>query len=364
MKIQDILNALNQWAPPSYQETYDNATLITGDAAANLTGALITLDCTEAVVDEAIDKKMNLIIAHHPIVFKGLKSFTGRNYVERTVIKAIKNDISIFSIHTNLDHIDTGVNKKICDLIGLQDTKILAPKSNTLTHLVTFVPKSDADSVANALFKAGAGKIGNYSECGFQSNGTGTFLPNEDASPAIGALNKKTSLEETRIEIMFPSHLSAKIVKALKKHHPYEQVAYYLTSLENTNQLVGAGMIGELKEPLPSVLFLKKLKSNFNLPIIRHTKIHKETIQRVAVCGGAGSFLLNQAKANGADVLITGDFKYHEFFDAEEKIIIADIGHYESEVFTKDLICDFLREKFANIALNLSEVDTNPINYF
>lgn len=364
MRINDIIGALNQWAPPAYQESYDNARLITGSPDAELTGIIVSLDCTEDVVQEAIDKKANLIVAHHPIVFKGLKSFTGKNYVERTIIKAIKNDIAIFSIHTNLDNVHTGVNRMICDRIGLSNCRTLAPKSGILSKLVTFVPQQNAQSVLDALYHAGLGQIGNYDECSFQVNGTGSFRPNNQANPTIGKNNQRELVEETRIEGIFPTHIKNKVISALQKAHPYEEVAYYLTALENPHQEVGAGMVGELATAMPTESFLNLLKKQFNLKVIRHTSLCKKEIKKVAVCGGSGSFLLSHAIGAGADVFVTADFKYHEFFDADQKIIIADIGHYESEVFTKELICNFLKEKFANIALNLSEVDTNPIKYF
>ncbi|MEO9968002.1 MAG: Nif3-like dinuclear metal center hexameric protein [Reichenbachiella sp.] len=364
MNINEIIGVLNEWAPSAYQESYDNARLITGDPNETLTGVLVTLDCTEEVVQEAIDLKANLIVAHHPIVFKGLKSFTGKNYVERTVIKAIKNDIAIFSIHTNLDHVLTGVNSMICSKLGLDNCRILAPKSEVLSKLVTFVPTDRAEAVLDSLYQSGMGKIGNYDQCSFQIMGTGTFRPNDKANPTLGQARVKESVEEVRIEGIFPTHRKSKIVGTLKKSHPYEEVAYYLTALENENQEVGAGMVGQLSEPMSTQDFFTMVKKQFNLSVIRHTNFHTDKIKKVAVCGGAGSFLLGAARGVGADVFITGDFKYHEFFDAEQKIIIADIGHYESEVFTKELICNFLKEKFANIALNLSEVDTNPIKYF
>ncbi|WP_109830690.1 Nif3-like dinuclear metal center hexameric protein [Reichenbachiella versicolor] len=364
MKISEIIKKLNQWAPPAYQESYDNATLIVGNDKADLTSALITLDCTEMIVQEAIDSGANLIIAHHPIVFKGLKSITGKNYVERTVLKAIKNDIAIFAIHTNLDNIDTGVSKKIADIIGLENTKILAPKKELLTKLVTFIPIENKDEVLQSIFKAGAGQIGNYDQCSFQLNGTGTFRANDNANPFVGNKGELQREPETRIEVIFPSFLQNKIVTALKKSHPYEEVAYYLTDLQNENQEVGSGIVGELSKEVSTIEFLKLLKERFNLEIIRHTHIHVDKIKKVALCGGAGSFLLSKARAQGADIFITGDFKYHEFFDTEDQIIIADIGHYESEAFTKDLIYDFLKENFPNIALNLSKLNTNPIKYF
>lgn len=364
MKINDVLTVLQQWAPSALQESYDNATLIVGDRDAELSSVLISLDCTETIVDEAIEKKANLIVAHHPIVFKGLKSLTGKNYVERTILKAIKNDIAIFSIHTNLDNVNTGVNRKICDLLGLENCKILAPKRETLTKLVTFVPPSHKTDVLNSLFKAGAGKIGNYDECSFELEGTGSFKPNELADPFSGQKGKRASEDEVRLELIIQSHLQSKILMALKKAHPYEEVAYYLTELLNENQDIGAGMIGSLPEEIDIEDFFATLKDTFNLKVIKHTNFHKPQIKKIAVCGGSGSFLLNRAKVAGSDVFITADFKYHEYFDAENEITIADIGHYESEVFTKELIYDFLKEKIANIAVNLSERVTNPINYF
>ncbi|MEQ6119275.1 Nif3-like dinuclear metal center hexameric protein [Reichenbachiella sp. MALMAid0571] len=364
MKVKDIIHQLENWAPPAYQESYDNARLITGDANTILKGVLITLDCIEEVVQEAIEKKCNLIIAHHPIVFKGLKSLTGSNYIERTIIKAIKNDIAIYAIHTNLDNVHNGVNKKIADLLELSDLKVLAPKPSTLSKLVTFVPSENTDSVLNKLHEAGAGMIGNYDHCSFTTEGIGTFKPNDIATPYIGESNKKEKLKENRIEVIFPTHLERGILNTLRKIHPYEEVAYYISVLSNSNQEVGAGLIGNLKNEMTSLDFLNYVKEKFNLKIIKHTKIHKSKIIRIAVCGGAGSFLLSNAKGAKADVFITADYKYHEFFDAENQITILDIGHYESEVFTKELIYDFLKEKIANIALNLSEVVTNPINYF
>ncbi|MFT7163324.1 MAG: dinuclear metal center YbgI/SA1388 family protein [Bacteroidia bacterium] len=364
MKIKEVIQELERWAPPAYQENYDNARLITGGQKEELKGILISLDCTEEVVEEAIKKKCNLVVAHHPIVFSGLKSLTGKNYVERTIIKAIKNDIAIYAIHTNLDNVYNGVNKKIADIIGLTNQKVLAPKSGTLSKLVTFVPTEKSKTVLDKLHEAGAGHIGDYSHCSFSSEGTGTFKPNDNANPAIGESGKTESVNEARLELMFPSAIEAKLVTALILAHPYEEVAYYITRLSNSNQEIGAGMVGDLQEEIVTLDFMKSIKEKFNLSVIRHTKFHKEKLKKIAVCGGAGSFLLSKAKAANADVFITSDYKYHEFFDADDEILIMDIGHYESEVFTKELIYDHLKEKFANIALNLSQVVTNPINYF
>ena len=361
--IEDICKHLESIAPPSYQESYDNSTLITGNYKTEVSGILLSLDCTEEIVEEAIQTGCNLIIAHHPIVFKGLKSFTGENYVERTIIKAIKNDIAIFSCHTNLDHIFNGVNKKICDKLKLIKTTVLAPKTGTLKKLTVFVPQQNAPVLLEALHKAGAGNIGNYEQCSFKTNGIGSFKPTENANSHLGVVNTLEHVEETKIELIVPSPAIKKVINVMHQNHPYEEVAYYLTSLENVNQEIGAGMIGSLKDKMTTAKFISHLKEKMGLNVIKHTKFIKDEISSVAVCGGSGSFLLNNAISKKADVFITADFKYHEFFDAEDKIVIADIGHYESEVFTKDLFYEIISKKFTNIAVRLSEVNTNPIVY-
>ena len=361
--IKDITDHLETLAPRSYQEEYDNCGLLTGNASELVRGVLVTLDCTEEVIEEALRENCNLIIAHHPIIFRGLKKLTGQTYVERTVIKAIKNDIAIYAIHTNLDHVHTGVNKKIADRIGLKNIKILQPKKGTLMKLVTFIPKANAGDVMNALHKAGAGNIGNYKNCSFQVVGEGTFMATGGARPHIGQANQQEKVEEVRAEVIFPKHLADAIVRALIQSHPYEEVAYYLSSLENENQEVGAGIIGELEQEMEPIEFLTRLKKAMHTPFVRHTALTNK-IRRVAVCGGAGSFLLPSAISQKADVLVSSDFKYHEFFDADKKIMIADIGHYESEQFTKDLIIEVLKEKFTTFAIIFSKTATNPLSYF
>ncbi len=363
VKIKDITNYLEALAPRSLQEEYDNSGLLTGSPQTVVTGVLVTLDCIEHVVEEAIEQKCNLIVAHHPIIFKGLKRLTGATYIERTIIKAIKNDIAIYAIHTNLDNVHTGVNKKIGDRLGILKPRILKPKSDTLLKLVTFVPEEHKGIVLDAMFSAGAGNIGNYDQCSFQLTGEGTFRPNEKASPSIGTANSLEIVKEIRLEVLLSESRKADVLHALRKAHPYEEVAYYLSRLENEHQEVGAGMIGDLEKPMEPMLFLKHLKSVMNTSCVRHTAIGSKPIKTVAWCGGAGSFLLSQAKASGADIFITGDFKYHEFFDADDKIIIADIGHYESEQFTKDLLVDVLKEKFTTFAIIFSKSVTNPISY-
>lgn len=363
MILKDLTTYLEEIAPLAYQESYDNAGLIVGNPHQKIHQALISLDCTEAVVEEAIAKKCDLIISHHPIVFKGLKKFNGNNYVERVVIKAIQNNIAIYAIHTNLDSVLPGVNAKICEKIGLQNCSILAPKSGLLKKLVFFVPLAKADEVKTAIFNAGAGEIGNYSECSFNVDGIGTFKGNEDSNPFLGEKNQLHQEKETRVEVIFPALAERKIVAALLEAHPYEEVAYDIYPLDNDYQNVGAGMIGELETPLNGEDFLRQLKKNMDLQVIRHTEILPHQIKKVAVCGGSGSFLLNKAIQAKADVFITADFKYHEFFDADGKILIADIGHFESEQFTQELLLEIITKKFPNFAVRLTESNTNPIKY-
>jgi len=363
VKIKDVTDYLESLAPRSLQEDYDNSGLITGHPSAVVTGILVTLDCLENVVDEAIAQHCNLIIAHHPILFKGLKKLTGQNYVERVIIKAIKSDVAIYAIHTNLDNVMLGVNKKIAEKLGLQNPSILQPKKNTLSKLVTFIPKENAETVINALHEAGAGNIGEYKNCSFRLIGEGTYLPTGNANPFQGEKNKLEKAEEIRVELILPTYQEESVLSALRKNHPYEEVAYYLSRLENSNQEIGAGLIGELPTALDPVEFLKSLKDKMLAAVVRHTAIPERKIKKVALCGGSGSFLLSTAMAKGADAFVSADFKYHEFFDADGKILIADIGHFESEQFTKELLYEFLREKFHTFAIIFSNTVTNPISY-
>ena len=364
MKLSEITNFLEALAPLNYQEDYDNAGLIVGHPDDEIHAALVSLDCTEQIVNEAIEKNCNLIISHHPIVFKGLKKLNGKNYVERTILKAIKNNIALYAIHTNLDSVHNGVNAEICKRLGIINSKTLAPKSGILKKLVTFCEHKDAESLREALFNAGAGNISNYSDCSFNTEGTGTFKGNEQSNPTLGQPNVREYANETRIEVIFKTQDERRILSALFQNHPYEEVAYDIYALENKLQNVGSGMIGELSEGLAGEDFLRLVKNNMQAKVLRHTNILPKKIKKVAVCGGAGSFLLKNAIAAGADAFVTADFKYHEFFDAEDKIMIVDIGHFESEQFTSNLLIDNIQEKFPNFAIRLTEHNTNPINYF
>ena len=364
MKLSLLTSYLESFAPLAYQEDYDNSGLIVGNPDKDVQQALISLDCTEAIVDEAIAKNCQVIISHHPIVFRGLKKFNSKTYVERVVEKAIKHDIAIYAIHTNLDNVMDGVNAKICETLELKNCRILAPKGGLLKKLVTYVPEEKAEQVRNALFHAGAGNIGNYSECSFNAEGIGTFNGDADTNPYVGVPGTRHHENEVRIETIYPANIEGKLLMALFLAHPYEEVAYDLYTLTNQNQQVGSGMIGELEEEMSEEEFLFVVKQNMQARVIRHTALTGKNVKRVAVCGGAGGFLLKQAITAGADVFVTADYKYHEFFDAEGKIIIADIGHFESEQFTVQLLYDIIQKKFANFAVRLTEINTNPVKYF
>jgi len=364
MKIGEIVSYLESLAHPSLQEHYDNAGLILGQSNWECKGILCALDATEEVINEAIEKKLNLVIAHHPIIFGGLKKINGKNYVEKTVITAIKNDIAIYAIHTNLDNVIDGVNGKIAALLGLKNSSILSSKPNSLKKLFTFAPVDKANQVRDAIFKAGGGHIGNYSECSFNVDGTGTFKAGEGTDPYVGEKGKQHRENETKIEVIFPAWLEGKIVAAMRSAHPYEEVAYDIVNLSNTHQGIGSGIIGELEEGMDEISFLTHVKEIFATPVIKHTELTGKLVKKVAVCGGAGSFLVSAAMSAGADFYITADMKYHEFFDANGRMVVADIGHYESEQFTIDLLRDILGQKFPTFAVLKTELNTNPVRYF
>jgi len=362
MNVKEVIFHIELFAPLSLQESYDNAGLIIGDLQQEVSAVLLTIDTTEAIIDEAIKCGANLIISHHPIIFSGLKKITGRNYIERTVLKAIKNNIAIYAAHTNLDAIKGGVNFKIAEKLGLSNTKILKPVTGELFKLVCFVPQAHADKVRKAIFEAGAGHIGNYDSCSYNVEGIGTFKGNENTNPFVGEKGKLHNEPETRIETIFPKYQKRKVISALLKSHPYEEVAYDIYPLENEFYGAGMGVIGEIK-PTDEKEFLKNIKNIFQCKVIKYTQLLNKPINKVALCGGSGSSFLNEAIAHEADIFISGDFKYHQFFDADNKIIIADIGHFESEQFTLEIFYEILTKKIANFAVHLPKMNSNPINY-
>lgn len=370
MKIKEIISYIESFAPLAFQEEYDNAGLIIGDEKANVNSALLCFDVTLDVLEEAIKKKCNLIISHHPIIFIGIKKITGNNYIDQIIVKAIKNDIAIYAVHTNLDNIKSGINNMFCQKLGLTNCRILKPKRNLLQKLVTFCPdiklpngRYAPGAIRNALFAAGAGFIGNYDKCSHNIEGRGTFRGLEGTDPFIGKQGRTQVQKEVRIETIFPKYLQSKVISALLEAHPYEEVAYDIYPLDNPHNEVGAGMIGELEKEVKDIKFLQLVKKTLNCENIRHSNLLNKNIKKVAVCGGAGSYLLNDAISNKADIFISADFKYHEFFRADNKIIIADIGHYESEQFSIEILHDILTKKYTTFAFRKTSLKTNPIKY-
>ncbi len=364
MKINDLLNSITEVADLSLQESYDNSGLLIGNGESEVDRVLLAIDITELVIEEAIAKKCGLIIAHHPLIFKGLKRIGNTNPVERTVAAAIKNDIAIASMHTNLDNIKNGVNGKLAAVLDLKNLKILSTVSGKLRKISVFCPHAQADQVRQAMFEAGAGHIGSYDSCSFNTSGTGTFRGGDGANPFVGMVGQLHQEDEIRIETIVPDFLVAKVVQAMKLVHPYEEVAYDIFSLDNAHHEIGAGMIGELENPVEEVDFLNLIQEKLGTPFLKHTAFTGKKMQRIAICGGSGAFLLNKAKAAKADAFVTADLKYHDFFEADGELLVVDAGHFETEQFTKELMAELIRKKIPNFAALISEVNTNAVRYF
>lgn len=364
VSIKNIIDLLDQWAPPAYAEDFDNVGLLVGESSSPCTGVLVCHDCIEVVLDEALKTNCNLIVCFHPILFSGLKKITGKDYVQKVILKAIRNEIAIYALHTRLDNHPEGVNKILSDRLGLEESRILIPKASGLKKLNTYVPKAHAESVLQALHQAGAGAIGNYSECSFVLEGTGQFRGNENSSPHTGIPQEKTQVEEIQIQVVFESYLEQKVQNALITTHPYENIAYEIYRLENTLDTVGIGRIGKLAEPLPEKKFLSFVKEKLQTEMIRYSPLRNKPIKTVAVLGGSGSFAIIHALAQKADAFITADLKYHQFYQGGSSLLLLDVGHFESEQFIKNLIVDYLSKKMPNFAIILSHAKTNPVNYF
>lgn len=363
MRILDIINVLETLAPSSLQESYDNSGLIIGDSSTVCTGVMVALDATQQVIEEASRRNCNLVLVHHPLIFTGVKKIGTGDYTGRAIISAIKHDLAVYAIHTNLDNVITGVNGQMAELLSLKNTEVLLPKPGSLRKLSTFVPIQQLESLRKALFSAGGGHIGKYSECSFDVSGTGTFTAGSGANPFVGEIGIRHEEKESRLEMIFPAHLEQAILKALKSAHPYEEVAYDIVVLANQLKTVGSGLIGDTAQEMEEMEFLELVKEKFKLQALRHTALTGTKVNRVALCGGAGSFLINKALASEADIFVSSDIKYHEFFEANGRMLIADIGHYESEQFTINLLFDLLQEKFPNFAVLKSGSKTNPVQY-
>jgi dinuclear metal center YbgI/SA1388 family protein len=364
MKIKDIINILEAFAPVALQEDYDNSGLTVGDRENDCSGCLVCLDVTLEIIDEALKKNCNLVISHHPVIFKGLKQLAGKSMVERIVMKAVRHDIVLYSMHTNLDNVKGGVNRVLSEKLGLVNLSILRQSPGMLRKIVTFCPTDHSEQVRQAIFRAGAGQIGDYDQCSFNAEGLGSFRAGDSSNPFVGHIGEIHFEKETRIETIFPAFLQQRVISALVEAHPYEEVAYDIYPLENEFEQTGAGMIGSLPQPVSGREFLEVIKKALNVPVIRHSALLDRMVKRVAVCGGSGSFLIPDAIRQQADFFITADVKYHQFFDAEGRIVIVDAGHYETEQFTCNLIADYLKENFPTFAVQISETPANPVNYF
>jgi dinuclear metal center YbgI/SA1388 family protein len=364
MQLKEITAYIESFAPLSYQESYDNSGLQTGDPDQEVHGALVCIDVTGEVIEEALRLDANLIISHHPLIFGGLKKLTGSNHTERLVMEAVRRNLAIYAAHTNLDAVHNGVNHKIAEKLDLNNVRILSPMPEQLRKLVFFIPADHAAAVREEIFRAGAGHIGEYDMCSFSAPGEGTFRGSEKTDPFVGKKGSMHTEPELRVETIFPKDRESQIIRALLQAHPYEEVAYDVYPLSNTYERAGSGAIGELEKPLGEEAFLQVLKERLCVPMVRHSGLLGKNIKKVALCGGSGSFLLPKAVDAGADAFISGDFRYHKFFDANGRILIADVGHYESEQFTNEIIYELLIKKFPKFAVHLSEVNTNPVNYF
>jgi dinuclear metal center YbgI/SA1388 family protein len=361
--LKELAAYLDSEIPLSFQESYDNSGLQVGSPDDEKSSALLTLDVTEAVIREAAASGCDVIISHHPLIFGGLKSIGGKTATERIISEAIKRNIAVYSAHTNLDAFDGGVSMRLAGELGLKDVRVLSPLKNRLLKLVAFVPESHLDNVRNAVFEAGAGVIGNYDRCGFTLKGTGSFRGGEDTNPFSGKKGSESFVNELRFETILFSHNISRVVKALLASHPYEEVAYDLYPLVNANIRAGMGAIGITDADYDEIEFLNAVAEKLGAAGVRYSQLTGKKVRKVALCGGSGSFLLGEAIAAGADAFITGDIKYHTFAEAENKILIVDAGHYETEKFATGIIYDLIIKKFPKFAVRFSGTNTNPINY-
>lgn len=361
--LKEIANCFEAMAPLSHQESYDNSGIQLGEPDKQIDSALVTLDLNEQVAEEAIRLGVDLIVTHHPLIFKPLKQISGATPTERMVIGCLRHDIAVYACHTNLDASPQGVSHYLARKLGITNGTLLEPRQGLFTKLVVYIPAHAFPKVREALFQAGAGTMGDYEQCGFSAHGLGSFLPGKETHPYVGTPEQFHEEPEVRFETLFPSRLKKRVVEALMASHPYEEPAFDLFPLLNASNDAGFGWVGNLPEPLSAGHFLEKLKEKLACGALRYSTPPSRPIQKVAICGGSGSDLLGLAIAAGADAFVTADLKYHAFQAAEGALLLVDAGHYETEQFTKELFYDVLTKKFNNFAVHISKVKTNPINY-
>ncbi len=363
MKIQEVVEHLNGRFLPCYQEGWDNCGLLVGDAMQEITGTLVCLDVTMPVIEEAMEKGCNLIVSHHPLIYKGVMRLTPATETGRMLLQLAQQGICVYAAHTDLDKLSWGVSGELIQRLGVENYQVLEPVEGALKKLVTYCPTSHATKVREALWEAGAGEIGNYKHCSYQVHGEGTFCAGTSAHPYVGEIGQLHYEKESRIEVIYESRMEKKLVKKLLLAHPYEEPAFDLIALTNSYARIGLGAYGVLPQPMPTEQFLARVKETLHLPHLRCSALNNTTIEKVAVCGGSGASLIGKAKSIGADIYLCGDLKYHEFQQAEGSIILADIGHYESEQFAKEIIYREISEKFSNFATQISERDKGFICY-
>jgi len=362
MKIKEVISFLENKFPLSWQEDFDNSGIQCGDKERDITGVVVCFDMSEVVIEEAISKGANMVVSHHPIIYRDvIKRIEPTNRVGKILCKALENKILLYSMHTNIDSGKAGGNSLFAQKLELQKLSVLSPKENEFCKLVVFVPSENSVFLRDALFKAGCGNIGNYSHCSFSCEGIGSFKPLADANPHIGQHNRIERVEEERIEMIFSKIKKRQIVEALYQHHPYEEPAFDIFALENTNKDIGLGRVGFLPQPMVAADFIHYVKQKLNVELVRFSGNSKAEISKVAVCGGGGASHIKDALTAGADAYITGDLKYHDFFIPENKMLLVDIGHFEGEHFIREIITSLLKEKFKNFSTYFTEVESPVI---
>ncbi len=367
--VRAISSALERWAPPGSQLSFDNVGLQVGDPEREVVSVLVALDLTPAVVDEAAADDVDLIVTHHPLIFKPLKRLVATDFVSGLALRLAERGIAYYAIHTNLDAAPGGVSFALAEQLGLDDIRFLDGMRESLVKLVTFVPEDHADAVRHALAEAGAGQIGDYTACAFTSRGTGYFRPGDDADPHTGTPGKLSSAEEIRLEVEVARWDVGRVVKALKEAHPYEEVAYDLYPVEQSSTRAGLGAVGALPEPELLPIFLRRVAERLEAGALRYVGDDAAMVRTVAVCGGSGSSLIPQALAAGADAFVTADVTYHTYFqpldpDGAPRMALVDAGHYETERITERLLVDWLGERFPDLAVRATEHRTSPMRTF
>jgi dinuclear metal center YbgI/SA1388 family protein len=368
--IRDIADALEQWAPPGSAQSYDNVGLQVGDASRSVERAVLALDCTPAVVEEAERQGAELIITHHPLLFQPLSAVTTDDYESAVALRLAEAGIALYSAHTNLDAAPGGVSFALAKRLGLTDVGFLDGFDETLYKLATFVPADHFDAVRSALADAGAGRIGDYEACAFAHEGTGFFRPGDAANPHIGtAGGDLESADEVKLEVEVARWDLGGVLGALQDAHPYEEVAYDVYPVQQKNSRAGLGAVGRLASPESLSDFLGRVADRLDAGSLRYAGPDEATVERVAVCGGAGSDFVGQALAAGADAYVTADVKYHEFFEAlgpdgVPQLAFIDAGHYETEALTEALLRDWLADRFNDVDWQRTGVRTSPMQTF